>query len=245
MGRVWRSSTLQVAFSFAPGSLGKLLSPKTLPQTCADSLCSANSASILPRNDELSHLRLLMARGVGLDGSWRLEAWQVTDETFTPINAPEPRCALQQANHGGFVVGRFRSPNGVAIGVVPGPVAALFVGSSVECTADGVCLHTSRWLPQSTTDPQLEASHLVLGPIVERVQRVDQWTQDSFAIDGNFFARMLLTPITIACDVALGPGTVRLWQAITGELPPKPLPPEFWDAARERQRQRAGSRGQD
>lgn len=217
-----RSSKLEIEYTVAPGGSGRLVAPESLPQHCAESMYSAESLSMLARNDLISNLRRMMARCVGLSDAWQLEAWQITDEDFTPIHAESPLQALLQPYTRTLVVGRFRSPRGVQYGVLPGPVAALLASSKVVSPAHGSCLHASRWHAVPTTKQNVEAARRVLGPTAEHVRRIDQSTRSVFAVDGDFFVCLLVTPITLACDIVLGPGTLRLWQAMTGDPPPRP-----------------------
>ena len=217
---VQRSSSLEIEYCVATGAFGRLLSSKMLDQHCVDSMHSIESQSMLGHSDWLSNLNLMMARCVGLSEAWRLEAWLVTDESLTPILAGSPIESLSQATSATLVLGRFRSPHGIQFGVMPSSIAALLASSNVQNRVDGICRHASRWHAVRAARQDHARDYHVLGPIVERVKSADVWTRATPNVDGSFFARLLVTPITLACDLAFGPGTLRLWQALSGDHVP-------------------------
>ena len=217
---VRRSTTLEIDYCIAPGAFGRLLAPQMLARHCMDSMRSVEPPSMLSHRDGISNLRLMMARCVGLSDAWHLEAWLVTDETFTAISARSPLEALPQAPSESLVIGRFRSQQGIRIGVMPSSIAALLANSDVRSRADGICRHASRWHAVAPAQQQDPGDYHVLGPIVERVKSADVWTRSTLSVDGGFFARLLVTPLTLACDMVLGPGMLRLWQALSGDHAP-------------------------
>jgi len=218
--RQWTS--IDANYSIARGALGSVLSPEAA-RTVRWMPMNPIELSSLSNNSWAANLRSLMAYGVGLDKPWQLIAWQITDESLRPVNSESPSEALREATDGLVVVGKFRSMQGTRYGVMPARVAALLGSSTVVDADKGECMHTSRWLAEAPRREALGNSPSTLGPLSEHITHVHETTWRGAAVDGGFFKRVLATPLTLACDIALGPGVLPLWQALSGDMP-KRLP---------------------
>lgn len=218
-GGIRQRTVIEIEYAAKTGRFGKVVSPTSLPRACTDRMQWLEPNSQAPRNRWLLNLEQMLGRWVGLPDDCQLEAWTITDRSFEPLDGSHPVDLLLEGGPRTLFVARFRAPGGKAIGILPGHLAYLLVHSDIVDSGRGIYRSASVWHRIPATNRDDEHIGLVLGPIEERIQHVDLSRFDAIRLDGGFFSRLLATPLTLACDLAFGPGTLRLWRALTGDRP--------------------------
>lgn len=223
-GSIRQWTTIDVQYTILPGAAGYCIT-EGLPWRLTDRMQPIELSS-LSSNSAISNLRVFMTHCVGLSSDWKLEAWQVTDKSLQPIAGATAESLLHGGNRQHLVVGRFRSARGITYGAVPADVVALIADSKLLDPASGKCLHSSRWLAELPREDEADKPIGMLADVSESVTHTTKRTRMNPTLDGAFFARVGATPLVLACDIALGPGLVELWKALSSDKK-SPTPPAW------------------